>query len=101
LVGIYDYPRLIDGGSVTAPRVAFYSPTGDWDVENHGVSPDFDVDLTPKAWRESHDPQLEKAVQVVLDQLKQNPLPPSKRPAFPNYHAMGSPGQAVGVGGKQ
>jgi tricorn protease len=74
---------------------------GDWDVENHGVSPDFDVELTPTAWRQNHDPQLEKAVQVVLDQLQKNPLPASKRPAFPNYHGMGSPSQAVGVGGKQ
>ena len=32
LVGIYDYPQLMDGGSVTAPRVAFYNRTGDWDV---------------------------------------------------------------------
>ena len=39
LVGIYDYPALMDGGGVTAPRVAFYNRTGDWDIENHGVAP--------------------------------------------------------------
>jgi tricorn protease len=42
LVGIYDYPQLMDGGSVTAPRVAFYNRDGQWDVENHGVAPDID-----------------------------------------------------------
>ena len=99
LVGIYDYPRLIDGGSVTAPRVAFYSPAGDWDVENHGVAPDVEVEFTPKAWREGHDPQLEKAVEVVLEQLQKNPLPVVKRPAFPDYHGAGS-GQTGGAGGK-
>jgi tricorn protease len=86
LIGIYDYPTLMDGGSVTAPRVAFYNRTGDWDVENHGVAPDYDVELTPKEWASGHDPQLEKAVTLVMDALKKNPLPVAKRPAFPNYH---------------
>jgi tricorn protease len=85
LVGIYGYPTLIDGGQVTAPRVAFYNLEGDWDVENKGVPPDIEVDLDPKLWREGHDPQLEKAIQVVMDALKKNPLPKYKRPAYPNY----------------
>ncbi len=85
LVGIYGYPTLIDGGGVTAPRVAFYNLEGDWDVENKGVAPDIEVDLDPKLWREGHDPQLEKAIQVVMDSLKKNPLPKYKRPAYPNY----------------
>ena len=97
LVGIYDYPPLMDGGSVTAPRVAFYSPAGDWDVENHGVAPDVDVELTPKAWREGRDPQLEKAVEVVLGQLQKNPLPAAKHPVFPNYQGP-SPKEGVGSG---
>lgn len=86
LVGIYDYPQLMDGGGVTAPRVAFYNRTGDWDVENHGVAPDYEVELTPKEWASGHDPQLEKAVALVMDALKKNPLPVAKHPAFPNYH---------------
>jgi tricorn protease len=86
LVGIYTYPTLIDGGAVTAPRVAFYNLEGDWDVENKGVAPDIEVDLDPKLWREGHDPQLERAIQIVMDALKKNPLPKYKRPAYPNYH---------------
>lgn len=97
LVGIYDYPPLMDGGSVTAPRVAFYSPAGDWDVENHGVAPDVDVELAPKAWREGRDPQLEKSVEVVLGQLQKNPLPAAKHPVFPNYQGP-SPKEGVGSG---
>jgi tricorn protease len=91
LVGIYDYPNLMDGGSVTAPRVAFYNRTGDWDVENHGVAPDYEVEITPKEWMSGHDPQLEKAVALVMDELKKNPLPAAKRPAFPNYHSQAAP----------
>ena len=102
LVGIYDYPQLMDGGSVTAPRVAFYNRNGQWDVENHGVDPDVDVDITPKDWMSGHDPQLEKAVALVMTQLKTHPLPVAKRPAFPNYHntqpAEGVPA-AAGSGG--
>jgi tricorn protease len=97
LVGIYDYPVLMDGGGVTAPRVAFYNRTGDWDVENHGVAPDYEVELTPKDWAGGHDPQLEKAVALVMDALKKNPLPVAKHPAFPNYHNQ--PPQSVPAAG--
>jgi tricorn protease len=105
LVGIYDYPALMDGGSVTAPRVAFYNRTGDWDVENHGVAPDYEVEITPKDWASGHDPQLEKAVALVMDSLKKSPLPVAKHPAFPNYHnqpEQGVPASAGhSTGGKQ
>ena len=98
LVGIYGYPLLMDGGQVTAPRVAFYNLNGEWDVENHGVPPDVDVDLDPKAWREGHDTQLEKAVEVVMASLRRNPLPKYRKPAFPNYYnADGRPLPAPAV----
>ncbi len=94
LVGIYDYPQLMDGGGVTAPRVAFFNRNGEWDVENHGVPPDYEVELTPKEWITGHDPQLEKAVSLVMDSMKKNPLPVAKRPEFPNYHGA-QPGGGV------
>jgi tricorn protease len=86
LVGIGGYPVLIDGGSVTAPHFAFYSPEGEWEVENRGVSPDIEVEMDPKAWRQGRDAQLEKAVEVVMTALQKNPPKPTKRPAYPNYH---------------
>ncbi len=86
LVGIGGYPELIDGGGVTAPRVAIYGLNGEWEVENHGVAPDYEVDLDPAAWRQGHDAQLDKAIEVVMQQLKEHPLPQIKRPAYPNYH---------------
>jgi tricorn protease len=87
LVGIGGYPGLIDGGSVTAPHFAFYSPEGKWEIENYGVAPDIEVELDPKAWREGRDPQLEKAVEVLLATMAKNPLKKTPRPAYPNYHA--------------
>ncbi|MCA1614859.1 MAG: PDZ domain-containing protein [Acidobacteria bacterium] len=86
LVGVYDYPVLIDGGQVTAPRVAFYSPEGGWEVENVGVAPDIEVELDPRAWRQGHDAQLEKAVEVVMQALARNPRPVHRKPAYPNYY---------------
>jgi tricorn protease len=50
------------------------------------VAPDVEVEITPKDWMSGRDPQLEKAVALVMDALKKNPLPVGKRPAFPNYH---------------
>ncbi len=85
LVGIYDYPSLIGGGTVTSPRVAFWAENG-WEVENAGVAPDIEVQLDPKAWRQGRDLQLEKAVEVALDLLAKNPPPQLKKPAYPNYH---------------
>ena len=85
LVGIYDYPVLMDGGRVTAPRIAIYGLKGDWEVENHGVPPDVEVELDPKAMRDGHDPQLETAVKTVLELLQKNPLPSYTKPPYPNY----------------
>ena len=86
LVGIGGYPTLMDGGGVTAPRWAFYGLTGEWEVENHGIAPDVEVDQDPKLVREGHDPQLERAVAVAMELLKKNPPANYKRPEYPNYH---------------
>ena len=86
LVGIFGFPELIDGGFVTAPNLAFYNLTGEWDVENHGVPPDIEVEYDPAAVRAGHDPQLEKAVEVLMASLKKNPLPVYRKPQYPNYH---------------
>jgi tricorn protease len=87
LVGIGPIPVLMDGGRVTSPSVAFFSPKGDWDVENHGVDPDYEVEQDPKAVSEGHDPQLEKAVSLALEELGKHPVDTNpERPTYPNYH---------------
>ncbi len=93
LVGIGGYPQLIDGGSVTAPHFAFYTPEGKWEVENHGVDPDIVVEFDPKAWREGRDPQLEKALDLLQQELKKNPTKKPQRPPYPNYHKAPGPGK--------
>ena len=86
LVGIWNYPPLMDGGFVTAPRGAIYGLHGDWEVENHGIAPDIEVENDPASVAAGHDPQLEKAVQVTLDALKTHPVVIPDHPPYPNYH---------------
>ncbi len=86
LVGIYGYPRLLDGGFVTAPRVAIYGLHGDWEVENKGIPPDIEVENDPASVAAGHDRQLEKAVEVTMEALKKNPVLIPDHPAYPNYH---------------
>jgi tricorn protease len=100
LVGISGYPPLMDGGTVTSPSFGFFSPTGEWSVENHGVPPDVEVTMDPKLVAEGHDPQLERAVSIALEQLKAHPVPTPHPPPFPNYHMTKSaPGASGAVGG--
>jgi tricorn protease len=91
LVGIGGQPVLLDGGNVTSPWFAFFTPEGEWDVENRGVAPDVEVDLDPAAWREGKDLQLEKAVEILLAELKKHPPPAVKHPPFPNYQRKALP----------
>jgi tricorn protease len=85
LVGISDIPVLMDGGHVTSPSVAFFSPQGEWDVENHGVDPDYVVEQDPKAVSEGRDPQLDTAVSLALKALQEHPVTQPARPAYPDY----------------
>src|SRR5436190_1651580 len=70
LIGISGVPGLIDGGSITAPTFRMYNPDGTWFKEGHGVDPDIEVpeDLTSMA--KGVDPQLEKAIAEVKEQMK-------------------------------
>lgn len=85
LVGINTIPPLMDGGQVTSPSAGFFSPAGQWDVENHGVEPDVAVEQDPKSVAAGHDPQLEAAVALALKALETSPPPKPQRPAYPVY----------------
>jgi tricorn protease len=84
-IGPYVFtPSLIDGGNVQLPNRAAYNPDGtSWGVENAGISPDVEVEITPKDWMAGRDPQLERAVQVGMDELKKVPIVAPKRPKYP------------------
>ncbi len=85
LIGVLGFPTLMDGGTVTAPNVRIFSPSGEWIAENTGVAPDVEVELDPQAVSRGHDPQLERAVSIALEGLKKNPPAEPHQPPYPNY----------------
>ncbi len=82
LVGYSTYVGLMGGGHVTFPEFGLYTLEGEWDVENYGVDPDIEVDNLPHLVIQGRDPQLEKAVDVILQELKQRKELPDA-PRFP------------------
>lgn len=83
LVGILGYPDLMDGGSLTSPNLAFWSEDEGFGIENVGVPPDIEVEITPKDFAAGRDTQLDKAIEVLLQQLEANPVVLPKRPPYP------------------
>jgi tricorn protease len=83
LVGILGFPMLMDGAVVTAPNLGFWTPEEGFGVENVGVPPDVEVEQTPADVIAGKDPQLEKAIAIVMEELKKNPPQKPKRPAMP------------------
>lgn len=83
LVGVLGFPETVDGGSFTAPNVAIWTEDGGYIVENVGVAPDIEVEQTPADLIRGVDPQLEKAIEVALEKLKENPQLEPVRPPYP------------------
>lgn len=74
---------LVDGGRVYVPNYGMWTPKDGWVIEGPGVSPDIDVPSDPNLYAEGRDPQLERAVQVLLAELKAHPVVFPKQPADP------------------
>ncbi|MDD8021074.1 MAG: PDZ domain-containing protein [Acidobacteriota bacterium] len=83
LVGILGFPVLMDGGFITAPNLAFWTEEDGFGIENVGVPPDIEVEITPADYQAGRDPQLEKAIEVIMDMLKKNPPKKMQRPPYP------------------
>jgi len=83
LVGVLGFPVLMDGGYVTAPNLAIWTEDEGWTVENQGVPPDVEVEQSPAAVAQGKDPQLEKAIELIMKQLPVSAPAKPKHPAFP------------------
>ena len=82
IVGISGSLPYIDGTDVRVPFFTNYdAKTGEWIVENHGVDPDIVIDNDPIKEFAGEDEQLNKAIAVALEQLKdRKPLPKTPAP---------------------
>ena len=84
LVGISGNARLVDGGYISVPRFGIYDQTGEWIIEGIGIYPDIEVMDRPEELAKGNDPSIEKAVEVLLEELKANPRPQVTVPAPPD-----------------
>lgn len=73
LVGISGNARLVDGGNISVPRFGIYDENGQWIIEGIGVYPDIKVVDRPEELAKGIDPGIQKAVEVLMAKLKENP----------------------------
>jgi tricorn protease len=79
VIGIDVTLALVDGSVTTQPEYAFWFEDVGWKVENHGAEPDEEVVVTPQDYAAGQDPQLQRAIELVLEALDR------RRPARPDF----------------
>jgi tricorn protease len=84
LVGMTGNARLADGGYIGVPRFGIYNADGEWIIEGIGIYPDIEVVDEPHKIARGEDPSLEKAIEVLLQQLEENPPAKWKTPEDPD-----------------
>jgi tricorn protease len=74
---------FVDRGQSTQPEFAWWEPEGGWTIENEGVAPDVVVPITPADRAAGRDPQLDRAIEIVMAKLRDEPkaLPDAPPPA--------------------
>src|SRR5690606_40431109 len=81
--GISGYPPLLDGGRITSPNFGIFDLESNYIIENEGVAPDLFVEQMPKDLLEGRDPQLEKTIHILLEEMKTYPYKELKDPKDP------------------
>ena len=81
VVGIRGSLPFIDGGTLNRPEFAPFDQDGNWIIEGHGVDPDIVIDNNPYDEFNGIDAQLDKAIEVILEQMKDWP----EAPAVPEW----------------
>ncbi|HEV8059577.1 MAG TPA: S41 family peptidase [Gemmataceae bacterium] len=83
VVGIRGSLPLLDGGTLMKPEFSRYDTEGkEWIIEGKGVEPDIIVDNDPSREFNGIDDQLNKAIEVIKEELKTKE---KKVPAPPPY----------------
>ncbi len=84
VVGIRGDKPYVDLGVSTQPEFAWFDPLRGWSVENTGVAPDIEIDITPLDRLEKKDPQLDKGIEVLMKDLSEHPRQRPTLPPFPD-----------------
>lgn len=80
---------LIDGSRIIAPARGVYEKDGTWGIEGHGVEPDIEVIDDPALMVDGGDPQLDAAIDHMIEEIRRNPYRPPARPKFPDRSGLG------------
>jgi tricorn protease len=84
VVGIRGTLPIVDGGYLNRPEFSRYDIAGkEWIMEGHGVDPDIVVDNDPAKEYAGIDEQLNKAIEVILEELKTKPVKIPPPPPYP------------------
>jgi tricorn protease len=83
LVGILNRQPTLDNGAVEQSNNAFYGREGKWWIENHGFDPDILLDNDPASATAGKDAQLDKAIEVLQQQIKEKPFTFTQKPPYP------------------
>jgi tricorn protease len=73
-----------DKGVATAAETGVYSADGKWLIEGHGVEPDIIVDNLPHATFDGTDAQLQAGIELLKQEIKDDPLPVPPHPPYPD-----------------
>ena len=73
VIGINMRNSLVDGGMTTQPEYSFWFQDVKWGLENYGTEPDIEVEVLPQDYVAGIDPQLDRAIEVILSEMKENP----------------------------
>ncbi len=73
-----------DNGVATAAETGVYGPEGKWLIEGHGVDPDILVDNLPHATYSGTDAQLQAALDLLKQEIKDDPRPVPPHPPYPD-----------------
>ncbi len=73
-----------DNGVATAAETGVYSADGKWLIEGHGVEPDITVDNLPHATFDGTDAQLQAGIDVLKQEIKDDPRPVPPHPPYPD-----------------
>jgi tricorn protease len=78
VVGYTQVHPLMDGGYLIVPQSGSYNMKGEWWMENEGVTPDLIIDTSPVDQAKGRDPQLDKAIEMIMKKVTEEPvkLPP-------------------------
>ncbi|MBN1540622.1 PD40 domain-containing protein [candidate division KSB1 bacterium] len=88
LIGLSGNPALMDGGSFSIPTFRFLGTDGVWEVENEGVAPDIQVIDRPEEIAAGRDPSIQKAVEILLQELKEQTTGKISAPPPPDESSM-------------